>query len=170
MPTKGVHLLVEAFRGLDPERAQLDIHGHAVPYEGVDDYEADLRGLAAGAAHIRFGKAYRPEDVPSLLADADVLVVPSTWYENSPLTLHEAFLAGLPVVAAGHGGMAEFVVNEENGLHFEPGSASSLRATLQRLVDDEALLARLAVPPPAVKSIEENAQELEACYRELGAA
>ncbi len=165
----GVHLLVEAFRGLDPERAQLDIHGHAVPYEGVDDYEADLRGLAAGAAHIRFGKAYRPEDVPSLLADADVLVVPSTWFENSPLTLHEAFLAGLPVVAAGHGGMAEFVVHEENGLHFEPGSTSSLRAALQRLVDDEALLARLAVPPPAVKSIEENAQELEACYRDLSA-
>ena len=170
IPTKGVHLLVEAFRGLDPARAVLDIHGYAVPYEGTDDYEAHLRDLARGAGHIRFGKPYHPDDVPGLLADADVLVIPSTWYENSPLTLHEAFLAGLPVVAAGHGGMAEFVKHEENGLHFEPGSAIALRAALQRLLDDTELLDRLARRLPRIKSIEENARELEACYQDLGAA
>jgi glycosyltransferase involved in cell wall biosynthesis len=169
IPTKGVHILVEAFRALDPKQAVLDIHGYAVPYEGVDDYDEELRSLAGGATHIRFGKAYRPEELPMLLAEADVLVIPSTWYENSPLTVHEAFLAGLPVVAAGHGGMAEFVVHEQNGLHFEPGNAVSLRAALQRLIDDEALLARLAPSASRVKSIEENARELENCYRELGA-
>ena len=170
IPTKGVHLLVEAFQGLDPARAVLDIHGYAVPYEGVDDYEGRLRDLARGAVHIRFGKPYQPEDVPGLLAEADVLVVPSTWYENSPLTLHEGFLAGLPVVAAGHGGMAEFVEHEQNGLLFQPGSAGALRTTLQRLLDDDALLDRLSRRLPRVKSIQENARELEACYQELGAA
>lgn len=168
IPTKGVHVLIEAFRGLDPERAVLDVHGYAVPYDGVDDYAADLRRLAGDAEHIHFRRAYQPEELPGLLADADVLVIPSTWYENSPLTVHEAFLAGVPVVAAGHGGMAELVVHEQNGLHYEPGSAVSLRAALQRLVDDEALLARLAPVVHQVKSIEENVRELEACYRELG--
>jgi glycosyltransferase involved in cell wall biosynthesis len=170
IPTKGVHLLVEAFRGLDPARAVLDIHGYAVPYDGADDYEARLRDLARGAGHIRFGKSYHPDDVPGLLANADVLVIPSTWYENSPLTLHEAFLAGLPVVAAGHGGMAEFVKHEESGLHFRPGSADALRAALQRLLDEAGLLDRLARRVPQVKSIEENARELEACYQDQGAA
>ena len=49
-------------------------------------------------------------------------------------------------------------------------SADALRAALQRLLDDDALLARLARRLPRVKSIEENARELEACYQGLGAA
>ena len=47
-----------------------------------------------------------------------MLVVPSIWWENSPLTIHEAFLAGIPVITANAGGMAEFVRQEISGLLF----------------------------------------------------
>jgi glycosyltransferase involved in cell wall biosynthesis len=168
IPSKGVHLLVEAFRRLPPDRAVLDVHGYAAPYDGFPDYEQHLRRLAGGAAHVRFHGAYGPEDVSRILATADVLVVPSLWWENSPLTIHEAFLAGVPVVAAGHGGMAEFVQDGLNGLTFQPGNAVSLRGVLRRLVDDRTLLQRLAHGPMQVSEMGAHAQELEALYAEIG--
>ena len=96
--------------------------------------------------------------------DIGTLVVPSIWWENSPLTIHEGWMAGLPVVAAGHGGMQEFVEHERNGLTFTPGSASSLRSALQRLIDDRELLARLRGGIPQVTPIDDHARELDALY------
>ncbi len=168
IPSKGVDVLIEAFRDLDPARAVLDVHGYAVPFDGVDDYEATLHELAAGAPHIRFGSRYEPEDTPGLLAAADVLVVPSIWYENSPLTIHEAFLAGVPVITSGHGGMRE-LVQPGGGLTFRPGDVASLRRVLTRVIDDRGLLERLRRELPPVKSLVDNDTEIEALYAELGA-
>jgi glycosyltransferase involved in cell wall biosynthesis len=164
IPTKGVHLLLEAFRELDPDRARLDVHGYALPYEGHEDYEQQLRDLAEGLPHVRLGQRYAPEDVPTLLEGVDVLVAPSTWYENSPLSVHEAFLAGAVVVASNHGGLRELVEHEVNGLTFEPGSAASLGAALQRLIDDPDLLERLRRHETPVMEIAEHALALEGIY------
>jgi len=168
MPTKGVDLLIRAVAGLDPSQASLDVHGYAVPYEGVEDYEAQLRDLAKGVSHIRLHGRYEPEDVPRLLAEVDVLVVPSRWYENSPLTIHEARLAGVPVVAAGHGGMAEYVEDGVDGLHFRPGSHRSLRRILRQLIENRDLVGRLRRGRRPVVGIADHAEVLEALYREVG--
>ncbi len=167
IPSKGVDVLLEAFKGLDPSRAVLDVHGYGMPYDGVDDYEAQLRSLAADAPHIRLRERYDPEAVPTLLAEAAALVVPSIWYENSPLTIHEAFLAGVPVIASGHGGMKELVRHGINGLNFRPADAASLRRTLNRLSEDRGLLVKLREGIPPVKSIADNAVEIDALYRNL---
>jgi glycosyltransferase involved in cell wall biosynthesis len=164
IPSKGVHVLVEAVRDVDPGAVVLDVHGYAPPYDGFEDYEGHLRGLARGAKHVRFHGAYAPEDVPALLAQADVLVVPSIWYENSPLTLHEGRLAGVPVVASGHGGLLELVEHEVDGLLFRPGSAASLRAALERLAGDRAFVERLRAASRGVADIRDHARWLEAFY------
>lgn len=164
IPSKGVHLLVEAFRDLPPTRAVLDLYGYAPPFDGFPDYEEHLRRLARGAAHVRFNGPYDPEAVFGILSRADLMVVPSLWWENSPLTIHEAFLAGVPVVAAGHGGMAELVRDGLEGWTFQPGSAAALRSVLQRLLDDDSLLGRLAPPRGRVAEIGAHARELEALY------
>jgi len=166
LPSKGVHVLLEAVRGLDPAQVQLDVHGHALPYDGVDDYEGRLRALAAGRPHIRLHGAYAPEEATALLSRADVLVVPSIWYENSPLTVHEAWLAGVPVVASGHGGLAELVRHDIDGLHFTPDDAASLRRALVRLHTEEGLLERLRAAIPRVETMATHAPALEAIYRE----
>jgi glycosyltransferase involved in cell wall biosynthesis len=163
IPPKGLHVLVEAFRELDSKRAVLDVYGYAAPYDGVD-YEGHVRRLAVGAPNIRFVGAYTPDALPNILANADVLVVPSIWYENSPLTIHEAFLAGVPVVTADHGGMAELVKDQVGGLTFEAGNPLSLRRVLRRLIENSALLQELRENIPSVKSIERNADELDATY------
>ena len=67
LPSKGVHVLVEAFRGIEPAQAVVDIHGYAVPYEGFDDYEGHLRRLAGDAPQIRFRGRYEPAEVQRLL-------------------------------------------------------------------------------------------------------
>ena len=169
IPSKGVHVLVEAVRDVDPGAVVLDVHGYAPPYDGFEDYAGHLRRLAAGAKHVRFRGPYAPEDVPALLAQADVLVVPSIWYENSPLTLHEARIAGVPVIASRHGGLLELVEHEVDGLLFEPGSASALRTELARLAGDPALLERLRASPRGVADIRDHARELESLYQESGA-
>jgi glycosyltransferase involved in cell wall biosynthesis len=88
--------------------------------------------------------------VTAALADDDVLVVPSRWYENSPNVILEAFAAGVPVVAAGHGGLAEMVRDGVDGLLFRPGDAAALAAALRRLAAEPGLLAQLGagVRPP----------------------
>jgi glycosyltransferase involved in cell wall biosynthesis len=169
IPTKGVHILVEALRGLDPGIAVLDVHGYATHYEGHEDYEASIRALAADAPHIRFRGAYAPEQIPELLGDADVLVVPSSWYENSPLTVHEGFLAGLAVVVSNHGGLRGLIQNEVNGLTFEPGDPRSLRAVLSRLANDPALLARLRSRKTPVIPMDEHAEVMNELYAAAGA-
>jgi glycosyltransferase involved in cell wall biosynthesis len=162
-----VHVLVEAVRELDPEAVVLDLHGYAPPYDGFEDYAGHLRRLAGGAKHVRFHGAYAPEDVPTLLAQVDVLVVPSIWYENSPLTLHEARLAGVPVVASAHGGLLELVEHEVDGLLFQPGSPAALRSALERLAGDRALLERLRSSSRDVEDIRDHARGLERVYAEL---
>jgi hypothetical protein len=54
----------------------------------------------------------------------NVPIVPSIWPENSPVTIQEAFLCGMSVVASNIGGMAELVDDGRNGLLFKVGGAS----------------------------------------------
>jgi glycosyltransferase involved in cell wall biosynthesis len=90
------------------------------------------------------------EELAAALTAHDVLAVPSRWYDNSPNVILEAFSAGLPVVAANHGGLAGMVRHDVDGLLFRPGDTQSLSAALQRLASDPALLERLreGICPP----------------------
>ncbi len=160
---KGVHVLIEAMNRLGEDEASLALHG---VLEYFPDYVARLRALARHP-RISFEGRYDNACVADILAGIDVLVVPSLWYENSPITIHEAFLAGVPVLASGVGGMAEFVDHEKNGLHFAIGDADSLHAALRRLLDEAGLLARLRSGMPVFKTIERDAEDQEQRYRSL---
>jgi glycosyltransferase involved in cell wall biosynthesis len=65
------------------------------------------------------------------MRSAVALVLPSICYENFPLTIVEAFAAGLPVIASRIGALAELVEDGETGLLFEPGNAQDLARTLR---------------------------------------
>jgi glycosyltransferase involved in cell wall biosynthesis len=166
IPPKGVHVLIEAFNGIADERATLHIYGHAVPYEGYPDYGERLRALIQSPRIFLEGR-YDNCRVGEILSGLDVLVVPSVWFENSPLTVQEAFLAGVPVVASNLGGMAELVQHESSGLLFRAGDAGDLRATLLRLLASPELRQRLRARPGSVKSLDESALEHERLFRAL---
>ena len=53
-----------------------------------------------------------------MMSNVDWVVVPSRWWEGSPLVIQDAFLYGRPVICSDIGAMAEKVTHEVNGLHF----------------------------------------------------
>jgi glycosyltransferase involved in cell wall biosynthesis len=161
-PHKAPHLVLEAFERLAPElraRATLALHG---PKQHFPDYVAALerRARALGAA---LPGALAREHVPTMLAATDVLVVPSVWYENSPLTIHEARAARTAVLVSDLGGMAELVEPGRQGWRFPPGDAAALARALEGLIRDPGALARLDFEPPP-KDVRSSAAELEQRY------
>ena len=81
--------------------------------------------------------------VRALLVDAHMLVLPS-YAEGLPMSVLEAFAAGVPVICTPVGGLREVVVHEVNGLLVRPGDVDALADALVRLIRDEPLRARLA--------------------------
>ena len=92
-------------------------------------------------ATVRFIGSVR--DPAPLLRAADVFVQPSH-FEAQGLSAVEALASGVPVVASAVGGLLDFVKDGENGALFPVKDAPALARSLQRVIDDGALRARLA--------------------------
>lgn len=162
LPSKGIDLLLAAFSGLGARGATLAIHGSS-PWDG-GAWERQL-AAAHGDPAIRFHGRFGREQFAAVLGSLDVLVLPSRWYENAPITLDEAALARLPVIVAGHGGMAELLAARKIGLAFKPGDAADLRAAMARFLDEAGLWQRLRVPALPVATAPDVAARFEALYR-----
>ena len=76
-------------------------------------------------------------------------------------------MSGVPVVGARIGGVPGLVRDSIDGLLYEPFSVDALRACLQRLVDDRALVSALARALPAVKTIDADAEAWDGRYARL---
>jgi glycosyltransferase involved in cell wall biosynthesis len=129
---KGHPELVEAMRGID---AELWVVGDRLPSDHGADVEAAL-----DAPHVR-RLGYR-DDVSAILAAADIFALPSH-FEGLPMSVIEAMLTGLPVVATAIKGPREQVVEGATGLLVAPMQATPLAAALARLAADPALRARM---------------------------
>jgi glycosyltransferase involved in cell wall biosynthesis len=118
-PSKGMDVLVSAFRASAPARAALVILG-----EGPQ--RAELERLRAGDARIHF-LGYRP-DVPDCLRDLDLFVSPSR-EETFGLAIVEAMGTGVPIIATAAEGPGEYLMDQPVVL-VKPGSAEELTAGL----------------------------------------
>lgn len=96
------------------------------------------RARQAGADVVFLGAR---DDVPALLAAADVVVVPSRW-EARALIIQEAMRSGLPIVASQVGGTAE-LTGTDGALLVRPGDAGALAGAVAAVLDDGSLAARL---------------------------
>ncbi len=161
---KGVHVLLDAVRQLPPTAWELNIFGST---ETFPDYVAELPRAAAGLP-VAFTGAFDRERAADVYAQMDVLVVPSLWLENSPLVIHEAFMAGVPVVAARMGGIADLVTDgvERIALRSRRHRMRSPGA-LRRLIDNPAFWLNWPRGRPRVKSIAEDAAEWDAAYADV---
>jgi len=165
LPIKGVHVLIEAFRELaDHPEIQLSIFG---PLDPHSSYGQHLQNMAAGDSRIRFGGRFGRESLGSILADLDVLVFPSLWYENNPLVIQEAFAAQVPVVASNLGAIPEHIQAEINGLLFEPGNAKDLARVLRRILVEPGIIEQLRKGIPQVNRIETEVVELCQIYEQF---
>ena len=143
IPAKGVDHLIQAFGELSGE-SRLRIWGRdrGVETQGLKTLARSLPGTAGD--RVEWMGEYRNQDiVPDVFNLCDAIVVPSIWAENSPLVIHEAQQARVPVITADYGGMAEYVQHEENGLLFTHRDPESLARQMQRLAGDPKLATRL---------------------------
>ncbi len=142
-----------------------------------DDEQAtvlsDLRARAsAGGIADRVRFLGQRDDVPDLLAAADIFCQPNLTPEPFGVNAVEALYAGLPVVASDSGGTRE-IVDNTCGRLTPLGDVTALRASLAQLVDDpqlrSALGARAAARGRAVSDPDKILPLLQRCLADLTA-
>ena len=94
-------------------------------------------------------------------------MVPSIWYENSPIVIQEALSAGIPVIASRIGGIPEKIKEGGNGFLFEPGDVEQLVNHLKYFLDNSNGPGYIRKSNHAVMSIQEHAEQLTVIYQEL---
>jgi glycosyltransferase involved in cell wall biosynthesis len=159
---KGVHILVEAFNRLD-ENASLTIYGSEQLFP---DYVAQIKEIARHP-NIRFAGLLDPRQVGAALRQLDCLVVPSLWYENSPLVIQEAYGVGVPVVASRLGALAEKVEDGHMGRLFEAGNVEDLHMVLRELVAEPHRLKEMARQVVSAPTMSQHATQLLSIYSHL---
>lgn len=161
-PHKGCHVLVNAFKALSNTNATLKVYGRSEDFPG---YMSELQLLAGNHPSIEFCGTFPNSKIGEIFSGIDVLVVPSLWYENTPLVLHSAQAAHCPVVASNLPGLSEVIEHDKNGLLFDVGSSSELARQLFRLVDENGLLMRLSANARPPKSTKNYVDELLSMWK-----
>jgi glycosyltransferase involved in cell wall biosynthesis len=122
---KGLMTLLRAVEGGTP--IPLHIVGDG-PQRGR--LEKTIREKRLG--NVRIEGPLDGEALKHKVSRASFTVVPSEWYENSPLVVYESFAMGKPVIGARIGGIPELIDQGKDGLLYTPGDALELR---QRIID-----------------------------------
>jgi glycosyltransferase involved in cell wall biosynthesis len=133
-PHKGVKFLVDSFIKWNNPAAELTIAGQGSELEEIKK---------SAAANLKvLGKVER-EQLPELFAAADLLVVPSIWWENSPTVIYEAYGQQTPVLVAGSGGASELVKEGITGFVFNSGDRANLIDKLNMILEKKDQLPAL---------------------------
>ena len=151
---KGLGVLFEAARIFERERMDdivFEIHGD---YHGqTPEFQAEFLARLEQAGHnVHYHGPYGNDLVDALMQSVEAVVVPSVWWENSPVVIQEALRNRRPIVCSDIGGMAEKVRDGLDGVHFPVGSARGLVAAIAELARNDELWRTIAAGqrPPAL--------------------
>ncbi|MBA4544329.1 glycosyltransferase family 4 protein [Thermoactinomyces daqus] len=135
---KGIHHLISALGQLKQLR---DDWVCWIVGDGEKKAELQIQSMTSGLDKdiLFLGKR---DDVPSLLARADLFVFPSL-FDNQPLSVIEAQLAGKPVIVTDAGGLPEMVEHGVTRIIVPAGDTNALCAQMNLLLEDEAYRKRL---------------------------
>ncbi len=159
-PPKGVHILIRAFSSIEEKRgASLKIYGDAGKYR---IYLSEL-----GDEDVYFMGGFDNKEIDRVLDNIDILVVPSIWYENSPLVIQEAFLKGIPVITSNIGGMKELVDDGVDGFLFNVGDEKSLKKILEKVIKNPEMLNKIRGNREKVRDIQDDAAKLTELFRRV---
>ena len=129
IPTKGIEVLIEAFE--QSEEGSLIVYGPTPVYDGHPDFGQRILSRIRRCARAQYGGIFDETSRNQVYSEADVLVLPSTWEENSPLVAREAAAAGLRIVASDVGGIHEIAPQARR---VPPGDSKALLDSLREEV------------------------------------
>jgi glycosyltransferase involved in cell wall biosynthesis len=156
---KGIQVLLDAAALLEADGnrdVQFEIHGDHT--NQPPEFQADFtRRIKQTGPNVRFHGAYDNAQVDRLMQGVDAVVVPSVWWENSPVVIQECRRNRVPVICSDIGGMAEKVADGIDGFHFPVGNAAALADLLAGLAADrprlEAVTATIRPPASAAETL-----------------
>jgi glycosyltransferase involved in cell wall biosynthesis len=163
---KGVDLLIRAFLALPEDaRSDLTIYGDLNQFPDYGRYLQTLANVdSPNAQKIKFAGTFPNSEFGKILSSIDVLVVPSRWYENTPLVIQSALAAKTPLIVTNLGGMAELVKHDKNGLVFELNNFESLRVQILRLLKEPDLVKRLTSNIGPERTTAQMVDDIERLY------
>ena len=164
-PTKGVDLLVAALALVPDIEIRLDLY--LVRQSGSDrEFDAIQTGVLRDR-RITIHSPIPSERIPGVMASYDMIVIPSRWLETGPLVLLEAFSAGVPVLGANHGGIAELVRDGVDGILFAPDNSRALADALAKVAANPSLIEKLRAKVQPPRTMAAVADEMAALYDRL---
>jgi glycosyltransferase involved in cell wall biosynthesis len=127
--SKGLYVLLQA---LEPLSAR---HEFTLTLVGTGPSEDDLKRRFGHHRWIEFAGHVSVQEVANRMAQSDLLLVPSIWFENSPGVIIEALGQGLPVMGSNAGGIPELVMHEKNGILVEAGDVRAWGTAIEGILD-----------------------------------
>ncbi len=150
---KGVWVILEAVSLLRAEGFTdfvVELNGDNLQYASesrrteIEDFLKAERARPIEDQILFHNGAYEVSQLSTLMGRVDWCVVPSVWREAFGLVVSEAWMHGRPVICSDVGGMAERVIDGENGLHFAVGDPRSLAEVIRRASTEKDLWDRVA--------------------------
>lgn len=161
---KGVHVMIEGFKKVQRPNIRLQIWGGSF-HESA--YRKKIMKMVGEDRRIELKGQYKFEDIEGILQSIDVVIVPSIWYENAPLTISTALAYGIPVIASDIGGMREAIMGGKNGLIFKVGDPDDLADKIKSLSEKPELIENISRTIQYPIRIEEEAFNTELIYKDL---
>lgn len=166
---KGVNVVLQAAKLLADEDVDATIYLHGANLEiQPPEFQEEFSELleASGDSVVLIGR-YDHDQLGSLMENVDWVLVPSRWWENSPLVIQEAFMHGRPVICSDIGGMAEKVADGVDGLHFRVGDPEDLARVITQAAGSAQLWKTLAAGIEPVYAMRAHVEKLERVYEQL---
>lgn len=132
------------------QRIRLRIHGNVIGQSA--EFIKRFEDAVAKYEFLSYQGPYDNAQVGRLMSACDYVLVPSGWWENSPVVIQEAYASRRPVICTGIGGMAEKVVAGVTGLHFELNDPADLTAAISKAASAETFDRLSAGLPPVMDS------------------
>jgi glycosyltransferase involved in cell wall biosynthesis len=159
-PFKGLDVLLRALPLALRENPAITLTVFGAEREDVLRFFPVLEpAIEAAGQSLSFAGRYDPMDAVELMRSVGWAIVPSIWWENSPVVIQEAMRAATPLIVSDIGGMAEKVQDGVDGMHFKRGSPvdlaramldgadparrASYGATVRDVIDRDAFLTEL---------------------------
>jgi len=133
---KGVLFLIKTFQKFLASQ-NINCYLHVV---GSGSKLEEAKKLADDSTQIIFHGKVDHYELPKIFAEADITVVSSLCYENSPTVIFESFSHGVPVLASGIEGVAELIKDGQNGITFEAGNEAALLTKLDWCLKNSSLI------------------------------
>jgi glycosyltransferase involved in cell wall biosynthesis len=132
---KGLFTLFESIRSFaDTESSRKAVF--KIVGDGSIKEELNRIAQRNGIKNVEFSGFLKGEKLFAEIKKSDVVIIPSEWFENYPVSVMEAFALSKPVIGARIGGIPEMVRDNETGLTFESGNAVDLSEKINYLINN----------------------------------